>query len=87
MERPLFPHFSRTIFPTRMEVRSGTGRFAGFAASLELIAPAGRIVLFGNAGGGEFAPLPPLGHLIGGNISIGGFNIRRLAEAAPERLA
>ncbi len=63
---------------------TGTGLLA---TDLDLIAPGGRIVLFGNAGGGEFAPLPPLGRLIGGNISIGGFSIRRLAEAAPERVA
>ena len=30
-----------------------------------------RIVLFGNAGGGEQAPLPPAGRLIGGNLAIG----------------
>ncbi len=63
---------------------TGTGLLA---ENLDLIAPGGRIVLFGNAGGGEFAPLPPLGRLIGANISFGGFSIRRLAEGAPERVA
>ena len=42
---------------------------------LAVTAPGGRIVLFGNAGGGELAPLPPVGRLIGGNLAIGGFSI------------
>lgn len=52
---------------------------------LAVTAPGGRIVLFGNAGGGEQAPLPPAGRLIGGNLSIGGFSISRLWAAAPHR--
>jgi NADPH:quinone reductase len=54
-------------------------------ADLALTAPAGRIVLFGNAGGGEQAPLPPAGRLIAGNIAIGGFSISRLWAGAPHR--
>ena len=45
---------------------------------LAVTAPGGRIVLFGNAGGGEQAALPPVGRLIGGNLAIGGFSITRL---------
>lgn len=52
---------------------------------LAVTAPGGRIVLFGNAGGGEQAPLPPAGRLIGGNLAIGGFSINRLWAAAPHR--
>jgi NADPH2:quinone reductase len=52
---------------------------------LAVTAPGGRIVLFGNAGGDEQAQLPPAGRLIGGNLSIGGFSIRRLWAAAPHR--
>jgi len=52
---------------------------------LAVTAPGGRIVLFGNAGGGEQAPLPPVGRLIGGNLAIGGFSIRRLWATAPHR--
>jgi NADPH2:quinone reductase len=52
---------------------------------LAVTAPGGRIVLFGNAGGGEQAPLPPAGRLIGGNLAIGGFSIRGLWTAAPRR--
>ena len=52
---------------------------------LAVTAPGGRIVLFGNAGGGQQAPLPPAGRLIGGNLAIGGFSIRRLWATAPRR--
>ena len=52
---------------------------------LAVTAPGGRIVLFGNAGGGEQAPLPPAGRLIGGNLAIGGFSIGRLWATAPHR--
>jgi NADPH2:quinone reductase len=52
---------------------------------LALTAPGGRIVLFGNAAGGEPAPLPPAGRLIGGNLAIGGFSISGLWARAPHR--
>jgi NADPH2:quinone reductase len=52
---------------------------------LVLTAPGGRIVLFGNAGGGEQAPLPPVGRLMGGNLTISGFSISRLWATAPHR--
>jgi len=54
---------------------------------LALTAPGGRIVLFGNAGGGEQVPLPPAGRLIGGNLAVGGFSISRLWATAPHRAA
>jgi NADPH2:quinone reductase len=50
---------------------------------LGLTAPGGRIVLFGNAGGGEMGRLPPAGRLIGGNLTIGGFSISRLWAEEP----
>lgn len=50
---------------------------------LAVTAPGGRIVLFGNAGGGEQAPLPPARRLIGGNLAIGGFSISRLWATVP----
>ncbi|GAA4576749.1 quinone oxidoreductase family protein [Planotetraspora kaengkrachanensis] len=52
---------------------------------LALTAPGGRIVLFGNAGGGEQAPLPPAGRLIGGNLAISGFSVSGLWATAPHR--
>ena len=52
---------------------------------LAVTAPGGRIVLFGNAGGGEQAALPPVGRLIGGNLAIGGFSITGLWADAPHR--
>ena len=54
---------------------------------LAVAAPGGRIVLFGNAGGGAPEPLPPAGRLIGGNLAIGGFSMSSLAVAAPARVA
>jgi NADPH2:quinone reductase len=56
-------------------------------ADLEMVAPGGRIVLFGNPGGGRPAPLPPLGRLIAGNVSLAGFSMSRLTVTAPERAA
>ncbi|MFE6054294.1 zinc-binding alcohol dehydrogenase family protein [Kitasatospora sp. NPDC056446] len=54
---------------------------------LAVAAPGARIVLFGNAGGGAVADLPPLGRLMAGNLSVTGFSHRGLAATAPERLA
>jgi NADPH2:quinone reductase len=52
---------------------------------LAVTAHGDRIVLFGNAGGGKQAPLPPAGRLIGGNLAISGFSISRLWATAPHR--
>jgi NADPH:quinone reductase len=54
---------------------------------LSVTAPGGRIVMFGNAGGGELAPLPPVGRLYEGNLAIGGFSMRRLCATAPHRVS
>lgn len=54
---------------------------------LDLVAPGGRIVLFGNASGGRSTPALPLRRLIGGTVSIGGFSISGLAAVAPHRVA
>jgi NADPH:quinone reductase len=54
---------------------------------LELIAPGGRIVLFGNAAGDPLAPLPDARRLIGGNATIAGLSVTRLAAQAPDRVA
>lgn len=51
---------------------------------LEIAAPGGRIVLFGNPGGGQPGPLPPLGRLIGGNVAIAGFSMSRLTQTSPD---
>lgn len=52
---------------------------------LAVTAPGGRIVLFGNAAGGEQDPLPAPGRLIGGNLSIGGFSMSGLWAHVPHR--
>lgn len=54
---------------------------------LEIAAPGARIVLFGNAGGRQPAPLPPLARLIGGNVSLAGFSMSRLTATSPRRVA
>jgi NADPH:quinone reductase len=54
---------------------------------IELAAPGGRIALFGNPGGGQPAPLPPLGTLIGRNIALAGFSMGRPTAASPGRAA
>ena len=54
---------------------------------LEHAAAGARIVLFGNPGADTLADLPPVRRLIGGNLSVGGFSITRLAQAAPHRVA
>jgi NADPH2:quinone reductase len=55
-------------------------------ADLGMLAPTGHLVLFGNAGGQVFDPLPPVGRLLGGNLSIGGFSISSLSLEAPNKV-
>jgi len=54
---------------------------------LEVAAPGGRIVLFGNPGGGQPAALPGLSRLITGNVAIAGFSMSRLSVTAPAKVA
>ncbi|NKY89615.1 quinone oxidoreductase family protein [Nocardia veterana] len=54
---------------------------------LAVTRPTGRIVLFGNAGGGTPAPLPPFGRLLGGNLTLTGFSHRGLVAGAPAKVA
>jgi NADPH:quinone reductase len=55
-------------------------------ADLDIAAPGARIILFGNATGTRFGPLPPLERLMFGLLSITGFSLAALAASAPERL-
>ncbi|HVX45260.1 MAG TPA: zinc-binding dehydrogenase [Mycobacteriales bacterium] len=54
---------------------------------LDIAAPRARIVLFGNASGGEIGALPPVGRLIGGNLTLTGFSHRATAATAPQLIA
>jgi len=54
---------------------------------LEVAAAGGRIVLFGNPGGGRPAALPALSQLIAGNVAIAGFSMSRLSMTAPATVA
>jgi NADPH2:quinone reductase len=54
---------------------------------LAMLAPGGRVILFGNASGGALAPLPPTGLLYGKNASVGGFSLEAFSAAAPATVA
>ncbi|WEO78299.1 zinc-binding dehydrogenase [Cryobacterium sp. SO2] len=54
-------------------------------ADLRVLAPTGRVVLFGNASGAPLDPLPT-GELYAGNASVGGFSIGALSATAPTRV-
>ncbi|KJK59253.1 quinone oxidoreductase family protein [Saccharothrix sp. ST-888] len=54
---------------------------------LDLAAPGGRVVLFGNATGAPIDALPPVERLLRGNLTISGFSHRGLVADAPTRVA
>ncbi|GLW54083.1 quinone oxidoreductase family protein [Kitasatospora phosalacinea] len=54
---------------------------------LDLLAPGGRIVLFGNAGGGAPDPLPTLPRLLAANATLTGFSHNGLLTSAPAKVA
>ncbi|MFB7666082.1 zinc-binding alcohol dehydrogenase family protein [Kitasatospora sp. NPDC056138] len=54
---------------------------------LDLAAPGGRVVLFGNATGAPVDALPPAERLLRGNLTISGFSHRGLVAGAPARVA
>ncbi len=51
-----------------------------------MLAPAGRVVVFGNAGGTPLADLPPLARLFEGNAAIGAFSLEALSRTTPQRV-
>jgi NADPH2:quinone reductase len=51
---------------------------------LEAAGAGARIILFGNATGAPFGPLPALAQLMGGVVSLTGFSLAALAVKAPE---
>ena len=53
---------------------------------LDIAAPGARIILFGNATGAPFRPLPPVERMMSGLLTITGFSLAALAARAPERL-
>ena len=54
-------------------------------ADLRMLAPAGRVVLFGNASGAALDPLQ-MGRLYTANAAVGGFSIAALSATAPIRV-
>lgn len=53
---------------------------------LAVLRPFGRVVLFGNAGGGALGALPPTGRLYGANASVAGFSLAALSASEPARV-
>ena len=56
-------------------------------SDLDVVAPGGRIVLFGNATGSPLDALPPPQRFFATNSLVGGFSLASLAVHAPLRLA
>ncbi|MET9318295.1 zinc-binding dehydrogenase [Kribbella sp. NPDC003505] len=56
-------------------------------SDLEIIAPGGSIILFGNPAGGPLGSLPETRRLYGANASIRGFSLSSLARTAPHQIA
>ncbi|WP_433364344.1 quinone oxidoreductase family protein [Actinoplanes sp. CA-142083] len=54
---------------------------------LAMLAPTGRVILFGNASGAALAALPPTGLLYRRNASVGGFSLEALSATAPAMVA
>jgi NADPH2:quinone reductase len=54
-------------------------------ADLRMLAPGGRVVLFGNASGAPLDPVPT-GRLYAANAAVGGFSIAAMSAAAPRRV-
>jgi NADPH2:quinone reductase len=77
----------RAAVPGGVDVILDPSGTALLDVDLEVAAPGGRIVLFGNPGGEPPGPLPPLAKLIGGNVAIAGFSMSRLTATSPARAA
>lgn len=58
----------------------------GLGDDVQMVAPTGRIVRFGNAPGSPHAALPSLAELNAANVSIAGFSRRALARQDPSRV-
>lgn len=54
---------------------------------LSVLAPGGRVIIFGNAGGGHLDALPPPQRFLADNASVGGFSLAALSAAAPQLVA
>jgi NADPH:quinone reductase len=73
----------RALVPGGVDVILDPAGTQNLDLDLAVAAPRARIVLFGNAGGGAPAALPPLGRLIGGNIGILGLSVSSLSRTLP----
>lgn len=55
-------------------------------ADLDMLEPLGRVVLFGNATGGNLTALPSTGRLYAASAAIGGFSLAHVSATRPERV-
>jgi len=76
----------RETAPTGVNVVFDPQGTESLESDLAILGPTGRIVLFGNAGGGSLGPLPATGRLYGGNAAIGGFSLAALSATDPARV-
>jgi len=54
---------------------------------LAVLSPGGRIVVFGNAGGGTVGDAPSVSALVGANAAVGGFSLATLSAQRPGLIA
>ena len=83
---PSLVHTVRDLAPRGADVVLDPQGTAWLETDVAMLRPAGRVVLFGNAGGGALAALPPAGELYAGNTAIGGFSLKALSATEPERI-
>lgn len=76
----------REAVPDGVDVILDPRGTTGLPDDLSTAAFGGRIILFGNAGGGS-QELPTLYQMLAANVSIGGMSISALAAKAPHRVA
>lgn len=76
----------REVVPGGVDIVFDPQGTASLESDLAMLRPTGRIVLFGNAGGGALGTLPPTGRLYGGNAAIGGFSLAALSATEPSRV-
>ncbi len=81
------PDAIRTVAEGGVDVILDPSGTALLDLDLTVAAPGARIVLFGNPAGEPLGPLPPLGTLIAGNLTVAGFSVSRLMRERPSQVA
>jgi NADPH2:quinone reductase len=81
---PNWKRHIREVLPQGADIILDPLGTAQLTSDVELARAGGRVVLFGNADGGAFDPLPPLPTLLTQNLALSGFSIRSLASRRPD---